>query len=328
MATISFNRLPVIVLTGFLGSGKTTLLNRLLNRQPRSAVLINEFGSTPVDQQLIAQQDIPLMTLSGGCLCCQVRGALAPVLKNLWMAWSRNTELFERVIIEASGVASPEPILDTLLRDRWLATRFELSNIICTLAVPNALTQLERYPEARAQAAWADALIFTQADLACPEDWGPLRERLREIAPTALRMTNQDPDHEIDGLLHTQRVSHGARPSAENGRSPDHSFQSLSLYLEQPKPWLQIKSMLQALLERHPEHLVRIKGVVYLPEEDQPLVVHAASGRLYPPTPLPTRPDQDRRGRLVFIHAAPAQSLAEEVVAMLGTAEGGSVRLH
>ncbi|WP_143735236.1 GTP-binding protein, partial [Methylocaldum sp. 14B] len=41
-------RLPVIVLTGFLGSGKTTLLNRLLHQGPRTAVLINEFGSTPV----------------------------------------------------------------------------------------------------------------------------------------------------------------------------------------------------------------------------------------------------------------------------------------
>jgi WD40 repeat protein len=59
--------LPVLVLTGFLGSGKTTLLNRLLRDGPRAAVLINEFGTTPVDQQLIEREGLPLMTLAGGC---------------------------------------------------------------------------------------------------------------------------------------------------------------------------------------------------------------------------------------------------------------------
>ena len=60
------SRLPVLVLTGFLGSGKTSLLNRLLREGPKTAVLINEFGSTPVDQRLIEQQGVPLMTLRDG----------------------------------------------------------------------------------------------------------------------------------------------------------------------------------------------------------------------------------------------------------------------
>jgi len=94
MTTLPQAKLPVVVITGFLGSGKTTLLNGLLREWPASAVLINEFGTTPVDQQLIEQQGIPLMTLSGGCLCCQVRGALAPVLKNIRMAWGKPGRMF------------------------------------------------------------------------------------------------------------------------------------------------------------------------------------------------------------------------------------------
>ena len=81
--------IPVIILTGFLGSGKTTLLNRLLAKGPRTAVIINEFGNTPVDQRLIETQGMPLMTLVGGCLCCQIKGTLAPTLRNLWMAWDQ-----------------------------------------------------------------------------------------------------------------------------------------------------------------------------------------------------------------------------------------------
>ena len=70
---------PVIVLTGFLGSGKTTLLNRLLAQGSHAAVLINEFGCTPVDQRLIERKGMPLMTLSGGCRCRQVRGTVADI---------------------------------------------------------------------------------------------------------------------------------------------------------------------------------------------------------------------------------------------------------
>ena len=54
-STKVIERIPVYIICGFLGSGKTTLLNRLLNHAPKSAVIINEFGSTPIDQQLLRE---------------------------------------------------------------------------------------------------------------------------------------------------------------------------------------------------------------------------------------------------------------------------------
>ncbi|MDO9141147.1 MAG: GTP-binding protein, partial [Methylobacter sp.] len=83
----TIERIPVFIISGFLGSGKTTLLNRLLSHAPKSAVIINEFGTTPIDQQLLREHKVPLSTLVGGCLCCQVIGSLTPLLKNLRMAW-------------------------------------------------------------------------------------------------------------------------------------------------------------------------------------------------------------------------------------------------
>lgn len=47
-ATKVIEQIPVIVVTGFLGSGKTTLINSLLNHAPKTAVIINEFGTIPI----------------------------------------------------------------------------------------------------------------------------------------------------------------------------------------------------------------------------------------------------------------------------------------
>ena len=328
MAINNNSPLPVIVLTGFLGSGKTTLLNRLLGQGPATAVLINEFGRIPVDQQLIERQNLPMMTISGGCLCCQVRGAFAPVLKNLWMAWSQSEAgPFERVIIEASGVASPEPILDTLLRDRWLASRYRLQAVVTTLAIPTALESLDRFPEARAQVAWADTLVLTHADLASAEGRVRLDARLHELAPATPQLSSLPGELDIEGLLHGRESDD--RPLPKGADPPDHGFRSLSLYLDDPLPWLRLQSVLEGLLARHREHLVRMKGVVYLPDRIEPVVVQAAGGRLYPPVPLPARPSDDQRGRMVFIAAGAVEELGQELMAAItGNAVQGWVRHH
>jgi G3E family GTPase len=167
LSTKISQRIPVIVISGFLGSGKTTLLNRLLSDKPRSAVIINEFGTTPIDPQLLREHNIPLSTLSGGCLSCQVRDALAPVLKNLRMAWDNSSDKpFDRIIIETSGVANPEPVLDVLLKQNWLSARYTLQGVIPTISALNGAEVIDRFPEANAQIAWADNIVITHSDLA------------------------------------------------------------------------------------------------------------------------------------------------------------------
>lgn len=68
------NRIPVVLVAGFLGAGKTTLLNHLLaNREgARVGVVVNDFGSVNVDALAVAGQVDTMVSLGNGCLCCAV----------------------------------------------------------------------------------------------------------------------------------------------------------------------------------------------------------------------------------------------------------------
>jgi G3E family GTPase len=322
---VNSEALPVIVLTGFLGSGKTTLLNRLLREWPRSAVLINEFGAVPVDQSLIEADGIPLMTLAGGCLCCQVRGALAPVLKNIRMAWGRpGAPAFERIIIETSGVASPEPVLDTLLRDRWLAARCRLDAIIATVAAPSAEAQLTGFPEALAQVTWADTLVLTQTDLADAATLARVEARLDALAPATPRFRAMR--GALDSAARLIPAESSYRRIPDGSDRPDHGFRSVALEPGRSIPWPRLRQILEDLLDRYPA-LVRVKGVVHLPDRFEPVAVHAAGGRLHSPVTLPPRAVGEARSRLVLITAGPVSGLAEELMAAIGeTPESAAVR--
>jgi G3E family GTPase len=310
--------IPVIILSGFLGSGKTTLLNRLLSHAPRSAVVINEFGATPVDQQLLRQHNVPLSILSGGCLCCQVHGALTPLLKNLRMAWQAQAQKpFDRVLIETSGIASPEPVLDTLLRERWLSSRYRLDGVIVTISATSGEEALNRFPEAQAQIAWADTLIITHTDLAKDQQTDKLTALLNRLAPAASKIQAVHGDINPATLL--------AFPKQDRYRLktdtpiPEHGFSGTTLQFDRPVSWPRLKAVLGDLLDQHAAQLLRLKGVVYTTEHDTPVCVQGSAGRLYPPTPLPTRTSDDGRSRLVFITHGEIQGLTETVKSGLVT---------
>src|SRR3954469_25735048 len=106
------DRIPVLVLPGFLGSGKTALLHALL-RGPAlrdAAVIVNEFGESGIDHLLVEAAFEDAVLLKSGCICCTVRGDLVDTLDTLWERKARGEiPNFVRVVIETTGLAEPGP---------------------------------------------------------------------------------------------------------------------------------------------------------------------------------------------------------------------------
>lgn len=108
----------VLILSGFLGSGKTTVLMQLLGRmrelrgqECRIAIIENEIGSVSVDSSVIQDAGYSVTEMLSGCVCCTLIGSLVPALDKL-----RKDLDPDLVILEATGVATPETMKDSIER--------------------------------------------------------------------------------------------------------------------------------------------------------------------------------------------------------------------
>ena len=108
---------PITLITGYLGSGKTTLVNHILKnaKNHKMAVIVNDIGEINIDAELIAKggvvssQDNNLVALQNGCICCTLKKDLIQQLADLVQS-----QRFDHVLIEASGICEPVPIAQTI----------------------------------------------------------------------------------------------------------------------------------------------------------------------------------------------------------------------
>ena len=346
--------LPVSVLTGFLGSGKTTVLNYLI-QQPalsRTLVLINEFGEIGLDHDLVTHStDDVVIDMSSGCLCCTIRGDLAKTLREAPGRFASGGELwFDRVVIETTGLADPAPILHTLMSDPIVGRRYRLDGVIATVDAVNGGDTLDRQIESVKQAAVADRLLLTKADLADPDDLRRLRERLRvlnpaapqiiakngTVAPTLLfdaglydpRTKSPDVQNWLKAEAYGEPHGHG-HGTAGHGHTHQHNdvnrhdahIKALCLTIDEPIRRDALDRWLEVLLLFRGADFLRTKGIINVVEYDGPVVIHGVQHIFHPAVVLKEWPSEDRRSRIVFITRNIDESVIRDTLGMFTDAK-------
>lgn len=182
MLTQHNKKIAVNLISGTLGAGKTSLVRHLLNQKPKSenwVLLVNEFGSIGIDGAILAEKgNTDLVLMPGGCICCSAQTELHASLVKL-----TQHPALDRLIIEPTGLGSPDTILDLFLQPdlkpffeiQTLFSVFDLSNIqvddLCNMSIMQNLLSM------------ADVVVLNKQDLATPDLCDAIYHYCQQIYP-------------------------------------------------------------------------------------------------------------------------------------------------
>jgi G3E family GTPase len=296
-------RIPVSVVTGFLGAGKTTLVRHFLSTPEGAgtAVIVNEFGETGIDDALLRGSSDNIALLGNGCLCCNVRSDLQVTLHRLVADRERGAvPHFGRIVIETSGLADPSPILTTFATDRALGGEFHVEAVIAVIAAQSGATTIEGFAEARRQIILADRIVISKTDIADEDAPAALERKLRRLNPRA------DIVEAVGGRLDPQWVlAEGAGGSGAgflaDAATHTDDIASFTLVEHEPIAWDAFARAMEALIALRGTDLLRVKGFLNVAGCAGPVVVQFVQHLAHPPVELDRWPDGDRSSRVVFI---------------------------
>lgn len=326
--------IPVFLLTGFLGSGKTTLLNRMIAPGgPRTAVIVNEYGDVPIDNDLVQVdgEDMTFAETSTGCICCEPGNDIVSTLARLSEAMDEGkTGIIERVVIETTGLADPAPIINQMLLAspyRIAGRYFALASVITTLDAVRGEATVDERIVGHKQLAFADRIALTKSDLLAHEQTGQreaLDALIARINPGAHVLDVQAPLAQPETLLSPGSYGAPARgsnvaawlaaesplarafakPSAAPvaGLSRHSGIYTRSMVMDTPVAARELVTFIDILRRAAGSRLLRLKGLVALEDDpDRPMLIHLVQDIFHPPIRLERWPSEDRRTRLVLI---------------------------
>lgn len=288
-------KIPVTVLTGFLGAGKTTLLNRIIrqNENENIIVIVNEFGETGIDHQLVLlNEEERIYQMNNGCMCCVLRDDLVEMFFSILSARDNSELKIDRIIIETSGLAEPSPIAQTILRTPVLSDHLVVDSILTLVDVENALYQMRNYNESVEQVAFADRVLLTKTTPENSVKTQLVIQTLKDINPFVeikeLDINTVSFD-EIIGLDLFDRATSSAahvdediNAMLERKHHHDHDHEhdhhhsevdSFSIVLDAALEESKLATWLNLLILQYGMDLLRYKGILNLKDVDNQVVL-------------------------------------------------------
>jgi G3E family GTPase len=293
---------PVLVVTGFLGAGKTTFINQLLQRADgrRISAIVNDFGAINIDAELIADAADTVVGLKNGCICCSLQGEL---LRTLKLVLSQPVQP-DHIVIEASGVADPRGITETLM-DPILWHDIRLDAVVAVVDADEVAANPARLRDElwRAQVEAADFIALSKT-----------RENSDEALRAELVWLNKTLVFETDGdALPIEALLVTDRPQPAPGQAKVGASRFTSIEWQSSGPVA--LDRFQAAIDRLAPRLIRAKGIVSFVERPGQSFLLQLVGRRATLRPFPKfEPDC----RLVLIAEA---SVLDAETAHAGLAE-------
>ncbi len=284
--------IPVTLLTGFLGAGKTTLLNRILSGDHglKVGVLVNDFGAINIDAELVDGVEENTISLTNGCVCCEIRDDLVRSLEQLLT----REEAVDYVLLEASGVSDPEGIVMTFLDKRY-EKLLRLDSITCIIDAEGIFTDGDNDALNKLklrQIGFADLVVLNKVDLVGSEHIEVIRDwidqqinRIRIIEATQcdvpleilLAVGRFDPINAIskpvlaDGNSHAHAHAHDHAHAAASNMFDTWTFET-----SQP---ISLSALRQMIRKELPASVYRCKGLVLTSEAPKKRYALQAVGR-------------------------------------------------
>jgi G3E family GTPase len=267
----------VNLLFGFLGSGKTTLVRRLLETRTSDrpmAVIVNEFGDVSIDGQILEGRSVDMVELTSGCVCCTLKGSLLNAIEEL-----EERAGVEQIVVEATGVAQPSDMLDTL-DDPSLKTTLELGPLVTVVDAAKFAkirTMLGEFYSK--QVAHADKVLLNKTDLVSAETLDEVQSQIRALNPHGEILFTEhcdvDPSMVLDGASTMARHEHSAL--CDHGHDEhEHPAPADSFVLAVDGDWG--REGLEQFFQNLSDHVWRVKGFMQI--DGEPSLVQYTMGQL------------------------------------------------
>lgn len=277
-------RVPVIILGGFLGSGKTTLLLHLYEqakkKKMKPGMLINELGDQDTDGNIMDQDGENQLTLLEGCVCCTKKSEIVRCFEQLLHMQP------DVIFVELTGVANPIEVSKEFNK-RELISKIYVNKMITVLDTEHFFDHFERFVADKAlirtlkeQLVFADAILLNKTDLIDDEHLNKVREKVHQINESAQLFSTEysviDTDVVFDGMMnvHDQPVHHKQDRSA-NGH--ELSFDSIST-VSIPVPISVSEGAITDFFSQLGSTLIRAKG--YMNKDGQVYLMQFAGNRM------------------------------------------------
>ncbi|HEX3006164.1 MAG TPA: GTP-binding protein [Bacteroidales bacterium] len=312
-------KIPVTIITGFLGSGKTTLLNNLIRKyqEKKFAVIENEFGETGIDGGLIVGAGGNIFELSNGCICCSLSEDFYNTINQLMSS----KYVFNHLLIETTGIADPDTIIQSFLSSEDIQMQFTLDSVICLADAVNMEDLIDEQPEVRKQLALSDIVLLNKTDEVQPDYVNGLTQVIRDSNPTAQIFPVAHADVSAIDVLDTFSFSGKAiekttlsfrnlavvnfngvaQPSVvTRGREHHHDIMSEGFSIPGSFDIGKFSIWMQNFLQFNSDTVFRVKGIVSFDEMPERYIFHAVRASYMFEIGEPWGAD-DRFSKLIFI---------------------------